>query len=88
MTLGNEILETRFDTSPMSVKDWFITLLILAIPMVNLVMYLVWAFGSYGNLNRRNFCRAGLLMFALAVGIFLIFSIIFGGIAAINRSYV
>ena len=88
MTLGNEILETRFDTSPMSVKDWFITLLILAIPLVNLVMYLAWAFGSYGNLNRRNFCRAGLLMFAIAMGIFLIISILFGGIVAINRQFI
>jgi hypothetical protein len=88
MTLGNESLETRFDTSPMSVKDWFVTLLILTIPLVNLVMYLAWAFGRYGNLNRRNFCRAGLLMFAMAIGILLIFTILYGEIIVINRRFI
>ena len=88
MSLGNESLETRFDTSPMSVKDWFLTLLILAIPLVNLVMYLAWAFGSYGNLNRRNFCRAGLLMFAVAIGIFVILTFLYGEIIVINRRFI
>jgi len=41
MTELTESLATQFDPSPMSVKDWFITILILAIPLVNIVMYLV-----------------------------------------------
>ena len=32
------------DTSPMSMKDWFITLLISYIPLVGLIMLLIWAF--------------------------------------------
>ena len=73
-----ESWETRFDSSPMSVKDWFITIFILAIPIVGIVMYLVWAFGSTGNLNRRNFCRASLLWVVIVfavVFVFLLFAV-------------
>ena len=45
----------------MSVGSWLLTLLVLLIPCVGIVMYFVWAFGV-GNENRRNFCRAGLIM--------------------------
>jgi len=81
----NENLELRFDTSPMSVKDWFITILILAIPFVGVVMYLAWAFGSSGNLNRRNFCRASLLWVAIVFALFFVFILFFGGLAYLNQ---
>ena len=53
------------DTKPMSVGDWFITLLVLAIRIVNIIMYLVWALSSSGNVNRKNFCMASLLWFLI-----------------------
>jgi hypothetical protein len=80
-----ESYDTLFDTSPMSVKDWFITILILAIPVVNIVMYLVWAFGSSGNLNRRNFCRATLLWVVIGFAVFFIFLMFAGGLAYVNQ---
>lgn len=52
----------------MGIGEWLITLIVLAIPCVNIIMYFVWAFGN-GNENRKNFCRAGLIM--MAVGIIL-----------------
>lgn len=58
-----------FDSEPMSVKDWVITLIILALPLINIVMLLVWAFGGSGNINRRNYCRASLLIFAIILGL-------------------
>ena len=80
-----ESWETRFDPSPMSVKDWFITIFVLAIPLVGIVMYLVWAFGSTGNLNRRNFCRASLLWVVIAFAIFFVFILFAGGMAYLNQ---
>lgn len=70
------------DESPMSVGDWMITILILAIPLVNLIMYLVWAFSSSGNLNRKNFCRASLIWLCIFFVIGFVLSILgasFGG---------
>ena len=45
----------------MRTGDWVLVLLLLAVPVVNLVLLFVWAFGG-GNLNRRNFARAGLIL--------------------------
>lgn len=61
----------------MSVGSWLITLLILAIPCVNIVMYIIWAFGN-GNENRKNFCRAGLIFMLIAVVLSVLLSSMFG----------
>ena len=55
------------DTTPLSMGEWVLTLLIMAIPCVNIVMCCVWAFGKTGNLNRRNFCRAQLIFMAIGI---------------------
>lgn len=77
------------DSQPMSVKDWVITLIVLALPLINLVMLLVWAFGSTGNINRKNYCLASLILFAIAVALSLCFFVLAalvgalaGGVAA------
>ena len=48
-----------------------LTLLVLVIPLVNLVMYLVWALSGSGNVNRRNFCRASIYWFFIILGFYL-----------------
>ena len=69
------------DNSPMDLKDWILTLIVLLIPCVGIVMYFVWAFGNNGNINRRNFCRAQLIIFAALLGIYLVFFVLFGAVA-------
>jgi hypothetical protein len=63
-------------TRPLTVGEWFVTMLVLAIPLVNIIMGLVWAFGSGGNINRRNYCRAALIWMAIAIVISIGFAII------------
>ncbi len=67
--------------SPLGVKDWFLTILILALPLVNIVMYFYWAFAEGVNANKRNFCRASLLWVAIGFGFFFIL-LLFGGLGA------
>lgn len=50
--------------SVMSMGEWLLTLIVMAIPCVNIVMMLVWGFGS-GNENRKNYCRANLIIAAI-----------------------
>jgi len=60
---------------PVAVKDWFLTLFVLSIPIVNLLACLFWAFGPPDvNLNMRNFCRAALIwvLLSFVLNIFLI----------------
>ncbi len=65
-------MENTQDTQVMTTKDWLITLILLAIPFVNIVLFIVWAFSKTGNLNRRNYCRAGLILLAVILVIYVI----------------
>ncbi len=58
---------------PMSVGDWFITILISAIPLVGLIMLLVWAFSANTNINKANWAKAYLIW--MVIGIILAFFI-------------
>ena len=61
----------------MSMGDWFLTLIVLAIPCVNVVMYFVWAFAD-GNENRKNFCRVSLILGAISIVLAVVYSITTG----------
>ena len=66
--------------SPMSVGDWMITLLVLAIPLVNIILLLYWALSSSGNINRKNFCIAYLLWALIIIGLFIVIAVLGAGI--------
>lgn len=63
------------DTTPLSVGQWMLTTLVLALPCVGLIMAFVWGFGD-GNVNRKNYCRSWLIWYAIGIGIMIIFYII------------
>jgi heme/copper-type cytochrome/quinol oxidase subunit 2 len=73
---------------PLTTGEWFITLLVLALPVIGLIMYFVWGFGD-GNRSRRNFCRATLLWFAIIFGLaclaFAGFLLLGGTLAALSQ---
>ncbi|HFC8485468.1 hypothetical protein KCG52_05780 [Neisseria subflava] len=68
-----------------SVKEWLITNLIMMIPLVNIVMMLVWAFGSNTNPNKANYFKAGLILFAIVMVIYLVLAVVFFGSVAANQ---
>lgn len=66
---NNENVQNSYSVSDpnksvMSMGEWLLTLIVMAIPCVNIVMMLVWGFGS-GNENRKNYCRANLIIAAI-----------------------
>jgi len=65
---------------PMSVKDWLITFLILAIPVVGFIMLFVYAFGSDQNVNRQNWAKAQLIMAAIMIVLITLFFLAFGAL--------
>ncbi|MGE0931566.1 hypothetical protein [Peijinzhouia sedimentorum] len=67
-----------FRNSPLSVGDWFVTLLITFIPIVNVIMYFVWAFSDSTNHSKRNFAKAALLWVAIGIVLYTIFFMIMG----------
>ncbi len=62
----------------MSVKDWMITYLIFIIPIVNIIMLFVWAFGSgsTANPNKINFAKANLIWAAIVIVLCIIIFVI------------
>ena len=64
------------NTAVMSLGDWLITWLVLLIPCVGIIMSFVWAFSSTGNLNRRNYCRAYLIISAAIIVLVFVVSIL------------
>lgn len=62
----------------MTTGQWIGVIIVLAIPIINIIMYLFWAFSSTTNENLRNFCRASLIL--SVIGIFL--GIFLGGCSA------
>lgn len=57
------------DTSPLSVGNFLVMMLIAAIPILNIIMLCVWAFGSGSNVNRKNYARAQLIIMLIAMAV-------------------
>ena len=74
----NTSYDTGMDTTPLTMGEWLLTIFLLSIPCVNIVLYCVWAFGKNGNINRRNYCRAGLILVAIGYVIAIIIAVIAG----------
>lgn len=81
--------EEGMDTRPLSMGEWALTLLALLIPCCGgIILYIFWAFSKKGNINRRNFCRAALIVLAgVAVIYFLVMSIIGGAVFSYVQHY-
>ncbi|NLC02659.1 MAG: hypothetical protein GX787_00070 [Tissierellia bacterium] len=65
--------------SVMTVGEWIGVLIVLGIPIVNIIMYFVWAFSSTTNENLSNFCKATLLIALIVFA----FALLIGGCAVI-----
>ncbi|MCD6518118.1 MAG: hypothetical protein J7L72_11970 [Candidatus Aminicenantes bacterium] len=65
--------------------EWFLTLLLMAIPIVNLVLLFVWGFGSNTKTSKSNWAKASLAWMAIAVVFYLVVFVILLG-TGINLS--
>jgi hypothetical protein len=66
--------ERKYDygnNDPVSVSEWIMTTLIMAIPLVNIIMPFVWAFGSGTKTSKANFFKAQIIM--VLIGLVLYF---------------
>lgn len=67
----------------MTVGQWIITAIVMAIPCVNVVMLFVWGFGG-GNRNRANYCKAALILWMVAILLAVLLTILGGAALAVN----
>ena len=57
---------TATKAKTVSIGNWVLSLILLGIPLVNIIMLFVWAFGD-GNPNKKNFAIASLILFAVSI---------------------
>ena len=61
--------------TPISVGEWVITIIIIAIPIVGFIMLFIWGFGSNTHPSKANWAKASLIM----IGISIVLSFLFLG---------
>lgn len=57
-----------------TMKEWIITMLLLCIPIANIVLPFVWAFGSDVNPSKKNYFRVMLIFMAIGIVLSILFS--------------
>lgn len=71
-----------------TIGEWLITLLLAAIPVVNIVMLLVWAFGSNTKTSKANWAKATLIFVLIAIVFYFVVIVAFiGGIGILSSRY-
>lgn len=63
------------NSAPLSVGEFFVMILLLGIPIVNIIMLFVWGFGE-SNTNKKNYSRAVLIWMAIGIGLGILFAIL------------
>ena len=53
--------------SVVSILDWILTFIIMVLPIINIVMLFVWAFGGNAPESKANWAKARLLMWLIGV---------------------
>ena len=61
--------------NPVSLGDWMITMLLMCIPLVNIILLFVWAFGGDAKKSKSNWAKASLIWY----GIMIILTVAFYG---------
>ena len=69
--------ERREKKSTVSVMSWIGTILLSAIPLVNLIMWFVWAFTSRTR-SRKNYAIASLILVLVSIILAVVLAIFFG----------
>ncbi|GEM_PF-2928259 len=68
------------DDAPMTTMDWVLTHILMALPIVNLIFFVIWSVGS-GNRSRVTYCRAQLLIVFMVLAMMAFLSLLGVGIA-------
>ena len=65
---------------PVTFADWMVTMLITFIPVVNIIMMFVWAFGSTTKKSKANYFKATLVWTLIAFVLAIVMGGVFGAV--------
>ena len=61
-----------YTEQPVSMGEWLGTMLLMCIPVVNIILMFVWAFGGSAKVSKRNYFRASLLLAAIVTVLWIV----------------
>jgi len=80
-------MQPRLQSSEISFGEWFLTLFLVAIPLVGIVLLFVWAFGATTNPSKANWAKASLAWAAIAIVLYLLIFVVIIGVVSTTSSY-
>jgi len=66
----------------MKVGNWVVTWLLMLIPIANIVLVFMWAFGSDVNPSKKSFFQAYLILMVVGIVLGIVVGILFGAVLA------
>ncbi len=63
---------------PVTIGEWMITYLLLSIPVVNIILIFVWAFGNNTPVSKANWAKALLIWFLISIVIYVLLFFVIG----------
>ncbi len=61
---------------PLTIKDWILTLIILALPLVNLIMLIVWSVSTDTHPSKRSYAQASLIIMGAVIVLGIVFMVL------------
>ena len=77
------IMQQAAAYQPLTIGDWVVTRIILALPLVGLIMLLVWALSSDTHPSKKTYCQSTHVFAGCVIAVLLFVGIICGGFAAV-----
>ncbi len=71
---------------PVTLGDWMVTILLTAIPIVNIIMLFVWGFSSNTHPSKANWAKASLIWLAIVIVIYVVIFVVMFGVMS-SSSY-
>ena len=68
------------NNAPLKTGEFFLILFLSGVPLIGLILQFVWAFSSAENPNRRNLCRAFLIMRLIGVVLGIVIGIVYASL--------
>ena len=73
----NQNYTAPVNNAVVTIGDWLITMLLSAIPLVNIIMIFVWAFGSNTPISKANWAKATLIFMLIATVLSVVVMVVF-----------
>lgn len=75
------------ESYPMSIGSWIGVFFLSFIPIANIILLFVWAFGGTSKVSLKNYARAQLILALIAILLVVILAVIIGVVGVSATSY-